>query len=147
MLKKHKKILSLLAVTYLVFILSTLTVYSATTGSKMALQTDPTKPLEYIPLEPNAFPGVSTTGSDGDIGTFLGQIFNFGIAAAVVLALLEIIWGGVEYMTTDSWYTKGDGKDRIYNAIIGLGIALISYLLLYTINPDLVDFSKNLLFK
>ncbi len=98
--------------------------------------------LEYVPLEPNAFPGVTKSTS---LGAYLGLIFNFGIAIAVVLTLIMIIWGGIMYMTTDSWEGKNDGKAKITNALWGLGLALISWLLLYTINPALVDFRNNTL--
>jgi len=98
--------------------------------------------IEYVPLEPNAFPGVTSSAS---LGAYLGLIFNFGIAIAVVLSLVMIIWGGIMYMTTDSWSGKDEGKSKITNALYGLGLALVSWLLLYTINPDLVSFSKNTL--
>lgn len=101
--------------------------------------------IEYVPLEPNAFPGINTSGTSGDLGAFLGQVFNFGIAAAVTLAFIMIIWGGIEMMSSDSWTKKDGGKKKIWDAIWGLLIALISWLLLYTINPDLVNFSGNLL--
>src|SRR5689334_12127314 len=65
------------------------------------------------------------------------------IAIAVVAALTFIIWGGIEYMTTDSWSGKNDGKTKIQDALYGLGLALVSWLLLYTINPTLVSFSGN----
>ncbi|MFA6797185.1 MAG: hypothetical protein WCR40_00515 [Candidatus Paceibacterota bacterium] len=142
MSKKYKKNLFLVILCF-IFIFSTnivLVVSAATAPTDNGILGD------YVPLEENAFPGVSTDGNKGDLGAFVGQIFNFGIAIAVVLALIEIIWGGVQYMTTDSWYTKSDGKDRIQNAFLGLAIALLSYLLLYTINPELVDFSDNRLF-
>ncbi len=97
----------------------------------------------YTPLEPNALPGV--TESAANLGSFLGSVFNFGIAAAVVLALIMIIWGGIEYMTTDAWMKKGEGKKRITDALLGLGLALVSWLLLYIINPNLVTYNGNLL--
>lgn len=98
--------------------------------------------LCYVKLEPNAFPGVTNST---DLGTFLGSVFDFGIAGAIALTLIMIIWGGIMYMTTDAWAKKEEGKAKIISALEGLGIALISWLLLYTINPDLVDFSKNTL--
>lgn len=98
----------------------------------------------YVLLEPSAFPGIADqTGSSLGLGNFLGQVFNFGIAIAVVLALAMIIWGGIMYMTSDSWTGKDDGKSKIQDALIGLGIALVSWLLLYTINPNLVTFQNN----
>lgn len=97
-------------------------------------------PVEYFALEPNAFPGVSQA-STGNLTSFLSAVFSFGIAAAIALALIMIIWGGMIKMTTDSWQGKDDAKSKITNAIYGLGLALISWLLLYTINPCLVQFT------
>ena len=109
-------------------------------------------PLEYTPLEPGAFPGLSTA-SNPNFLNFLGQVFNYGISIAVVLALVMIIWGGIQKMTTDSWFGQDEAKKKIKDALIGLGLALVSWILLYTINPCLVDFTgkagcstKNLLF-
>jgi len=97
----------------------------------------------YTRLVPDAFAGFETNTPGNSLGKFLGGVFNFGIAAAVTLALIMIIWGGIIYMTTDSWTGKEDGKSKIKDALWGLGLALVSYLILYTINPCLVDFLGN----
>jgi Type IV secretion system pilin len=96
----------------------------------------------YTPLQPGAFPGV--TENTADLGVFLGSVFNWGIAIAVALALIMIIYGGIEMMTSDSWMKHDDGKKKIYDALMGLGLALISWLLLYIINPTLVTFCGNI---
>ena len=99
--------------------------------------------VSYTPLEPGAFRSI--TGSDtvsfSNLSAFFGQIFNYGIAVAGVLAVVMIIWGGIEYMTTESWGGKSDAKKKIEDALIGLGLALVSWLILYTINPCLVQFN------
>ena len=96
----------------------------------------------YTPLESEVFKDFNTaTPTENKLADFLVNIFNFGIAAAVALALIMIIWGGIEYMTTDSWTGKEGGKEKITNALWGLGLALVSYLILYTINPCLVVFT------
>lgn len=96
--------------------------------------------VEYVPLEPDIFgTGVNTT----NIGSFLKEVFNFGIAIAVVLAAVMVFAGGVEYMTTDNWSKKSNGLKRIQDAAFGLGLALVSYLILYIINPSLVTFEGN----
>ena len=123
-MKKYLKIYIL--ITAFVFVIPSISAFAATT---------------YTPLEPNAFPGVDTSGASGNLGAFLGQIFNWAIALAVALAVIMIIWGGIQYMTTDSWSGKEEGKTRWTNALLGLGLALVSWLLLYTINPCLVYFS------
>ena len=99
--------------------------------------------VTYTPLEPQAFGNIPENGSN--LGAFLGAVFNWGIAAAIALALIMIILGGMQLMTTDSWTGKEEGKSRIFNAIWGLGLALVSWLLLYIINPNLVTFQGNLL--
>ena len=99
--------------------------------------------LTYVPLEPSAFAGFNQAQKSGNtLVDFLTNVFNFGIAAAIALALIMIIWGGIEYMTTDSWNGKEDGKTKIQDALYGLGLALVSYLILYTINPCLVVFTR-----
>ncbi|MFA5934795.1 MAG: hypothetical protein WC827_02860 [Candidatus Paceibacterota bacterium] len=104
------------------------------------------KAIEYIPLVKEDIFGAGT-GSTKDLGTFLQQAYNFGIALAIVLAAIMIFIGGVEYMTSYSSDKKSDGLKKINEAAIGLGLALISYLILYTINPSLVDFSGNTIIK
>ena len=95
--------------------------------------------MTYQPLEPKAFsniplePGVS-------LGTFLAQAFQFGLALAAALAVVMIVWGGVEIMLSESMFKKEDGKKKIWDAIWGLGLALVSWLILYTINPDILNF-------
>ena len=70
---------------------------------------------------------------------FLQWAFVFAIAAAGILALLMIMIAGFQYITAaGSEARAGAAKSRIQNAIIGLILALCSYLILNTINPDLV---------
>ncbi len=94
--------------------------------------------MTYQPLEPNAF-GTTLTNTSS-LGDFLSQAFSFGLAIAAALAVIMIVWGGVQIMTTDSWSGKSEGKQKIWDAIWGLGLALVSWLILYTINPDILNF-------
>jgi uncharacterized membrane protein len=102
---------------------------------------------DYVTLEPELWKTAGVGSGDGtkisttSLGDFLSKIFNLGIAIAVALSVVMITFGGVQYMTTDSWNKKEEGKERIRNALYGLGLALISWLILYTINPCLVTFT------
>ena len=60
------------------------------------------------------------------------------IGLCAVLAVVMIVIGGLEYMTSELAHTKESGKDRITHAVLGLLIALGAYALLFTINPDLI---------
>lgn len=75
-----------------------------------------------------------------DLQTYLPGVFNLTIGIAGVLAVLMILIGGVEYITTDAIQGKHDGKQRINNALWGLVLVLVSWILLRTINPKLTVF-------
>lgn len=103
----------------------------------------------YVPLAP--LPGTTMgdcvtkdgkiSGCTTDINTYIPGIFNLAIGIAGVLAVLMIVIGGVEYMTTDAIQGKSDGKERINNALWGLLLVLVSWILLHTINPELTIFN------
>lgn len=107
---------------------------------------------QYVPLAP--LPGTTqgdcvtdkngnVSGCTTDIQTYLPGIFKLAIGIAGVLAVLMIIIGGVEYITTDAIQGKSEGKARIQNALWGLVLVLVSWILLYTINPKLTVFNLN----
>ncbi|MCR4334390.1 MAG: pilin [Patescibacteria group bacterium] len=77
-----------------------------------------------------------------DLSTYLSAIFKISIGIAIAFAILMIVWGGLEYMLSGIPAMKLDGKKRIWDAILGLLLTLSAWLLLYTINPKLVDFSN-----
>lgn len=72
-----------------------------------------------------------------EIGTILSQFYVFGVSMVVILALIMFTIGGVQYMIAGD-RDPGPAKQRMKDALFGLILALISYLILYTINPDLV---------
>ena len=65
------------------------------------------------------------------------------IGLCAVLSVVMIVIGGIEYMTSELAHSKEDGKNRIMQAILGLLIALGSWALLNTINPDLLNSEFN----
>ena len=96
----------------------------------------------YCPLEDGVFDGFvsnAPAGTEG-LGLFLNQAFQFGLAVAAALSVIMIVWGGVEIMLSEGPWGKLNGKEKIWNAIWGLGLALVSWLILYIINPDILIF-------
>ena len=88
-------------------------------------------------------------GTDLTWGTSLPDIikyvylFSVGICGAV--ALLSILIGAIKYVGAAGNPSKmSDAKEQIFSAILGVIILLSSYLILNTINPDLVNFNLNL---
>ncbi|HRH31078.1 MAG TPA: pilin [Candidatus Paceibacterota bacterium] len=78
---------------------------------------------------------------DAEIDDYFGMIYRIAIGLAGTLAVLMIFFGGVQYMTSDALQKKNDGRKRIWNAVIGLIIALSSYAILNTVNPRLLEFT------
>ncbi len=74
-----------------------------------------------------------------NLGAYLNLMLKLFIGICAVLAVIMIIMGGIEYMTSEIANTKEDGKNRITNAIFGLLLALGAYILLFTINPNLLN--------
>lgn len=69
-------------------------------------------------------------------------IFNFAIFSAALIALLVLIYAGFQYFISAGNAEKlKDAKDRILAALIGLLILFGSYLILWTINPNLIVFN------
>lgn len=73
-----------------------------------------------------------------NVGDYFNIIFKIVIGLCGALAVVMIVIGGVQYMGDESIFGKTEAKSRITSAIIGLLIALGSYALLNTINPDLL---------
>lgn len=97
----------------------------------------------YVPLAP--LPGYTDQGSNGgNLSSYLNNMFKLGIAIATGLAVIMIIIGGIQYVSTDAVGGKSEGKDRITSALWGLLLALAAYIILQTINPALLCTSLNI---
>lgn len=85
-------------------------------------------------------PGIQSVdvGKENALADYLGLIFKLIIGITGVLSVLMIVLGGIEYMTSDVIFSKEQAKKRIWNAILGLLLALGSYAILNTLNPDLL---------
>ena len=110
---------------------------------------------EYTVLAP--LPGTTDCGDNiadpgYDPGTFeckttlekyLPGLFNLLIGLAAVFAVLMIVIGGIQYMSSDALSGKEDGKTRIWNAVKGLVLVIGAWLILYTVNPNLLNLNLN----
>lgn len=78
-------------------------------------------------------------GNPQNIGDLVANLYYFGLGIVAVAAFIMMVLGGFTYMTAgDNPGRIKEGTDYIKNAIFGLLLALISWLILFTINPDLV---------
>ena len=72
------------------------------------------------------------------VSDYLGVIFKIIIGLCSALAVIMIIIGGIQWMGQDSVFGKVEAKGKIMRAIGGLLLALGAWVLLNTINPDLL---------
>lgn len=84
-------------------------------------------------------PGAKFLGDTGNTGGLIANLYTFGMGLVGVSALIMLVLGGVIYTTAgDSQSRVNQARSMIGNAVFGLILALVSYLILYTINPDIV---------
>ncbi len=96
----------------------------------------------YTLLEP--LPSIDNTGQSSPqkeitLNTYIIYAVNLLIAVAAAAAVFMIVWGGLQYMTTDSWGGKTEGRKKATDAVIGLLMVLSTYIILKTVNPALVN--------
>lgn len=83
------------------------------------------------------FPGLEFLGEAVGLGDLIARLYVWGLGFVGVSAMLVFIYGGVRYMVAGD-RDPSEAKKAMTNAVIGLVVALLSWLILFTINPDLV---------
>lgn len=75
-----------------------------------------------------------------NFGEYMTDLYDYFIYLAGVLAVIVIMIGGFQWVSAGGNQSKiGEAKERISGAIIGLILALGSYMILETINPNLLS--------
>jgi hypothetical protein len=70
---------------------------------------------------------------------YVDYIFNLSVILAALIAFLSIIYGGVRHLTSaGNPAAMQDANDQIFAGVIGLIVILGSWILLTTINPQLI---------
>ncbi|MEX0919414.1 MAG: pilin, partial [Parcubacteria group bacterium] len=114
-------------------------------SSPVQAQTGDTQ-TPYQVLEP--LPGTYEIDSEGEEVTtasrYIAGIFTLIIGLAGALAVVMIIIGGIQYMSTDAMSGKSEAKSTISNALWGLVLAMSAWIILNTIDESLVEFDLNL---
>ena len=80
-------------------------------------------------------------GATSDPGAYISYFFIFGLGLVGFLAVAAIVVGGIMYMTGGTIGKVEKAKSIIWGAITGVILLMCSYLLLYTIDPTLVNLS------
>jgi hypothetical protein len=94
----------------------------------------------FVPIEtPQQSPLFNNLSESTSLADFLNKLFLTSISIGAILAVIKIMWGGYTYMASNLWTSKNGAKTTIQNAVIGLLILLSVYLILYQINPCILN--------
>jgi hypothetical protein len=99
--------------------------------------------LTYIPLEPlTGF--VNYQNGQTNFCSLLNGLFRLIIFLGGLLAVGSFVYAGVLYMTSEVTGTKSKAKDSLQASVWGLCLLLASYIILNTINPQLISCNQAL---
>jgi hypothetical protein len=101
---------------------------------------DATGKATYTPLEP--LPGVQSDAQSGNnFPAFVSSIFKIFITFGALFAVVMLVIAGIGYMVSESAVDISKAKDRAKAALWGLVLLTACYLILNTINPNLLQFN------
>lgn len=84
---------------------------------------------------------ITFDGTTAPIAKYIESVYKYAIGAVAILAAVVMIIGGAVWMTAAGSQTRiGEAKQWITGALIGLVLSLCSFMILQTVNPDLVAF-------
>lgn len=87
---------------------------------------------------------IAATPAEALKGT-LNKAFNWGFLIIGSLALLSFLYGALRYMTSVGGAGTGEGKDRMIGSILGIVLIVSSWLIMKTINPQIINLEFNAL--
>jgi hypothetical protein len=98
---------------------------------------------QYTLLEPVKLNGSQSTSSKIEISdkgftSYINSILKYIYQLIALSAIFFLIYGGVEYLTSDLINKKSEGKETIQRVITGLIFVFTVWLIFNTINPDLL---------
>lgn len=75
------------------------------------------------------------------LAKYIQAFYNYGMAIVGILAAIVLMGGGVLWLTSGGDSGKiGQAKELIMGSIIGTGILFSSWIILNTVNPELLNF-------
>lgn len=91
-------------------------------------------PIPCDPKLPGGCPSPATPAG------YIARLYQFGLMIAGLAAFGAIIYGSLKYvLSAGNIGSQQDAREQITSAILGLVLLLGAFLILYTINPDLVN--------
>lgn len=67
-------------------------------------------------------------GGYSDLGTFVTNILTLAFGIAIILVLIMLVWGAIEWVTSGGdKEAVGKARSRIINALIGLAVLAVVF--------------------
>lgn len=82
---------------------------------------------------------IGNVSTVNDIGEYINAFYQWTLTAGMIVATVVIMVGGVQYMLGKGSGNVQKAKDRIRHAVIGFVLLLTAYVILSTVNPQLVS--------
>ncbi len=96
-------------------------------------------PIPTIKFTDMGNPAAGTTYGLPWIAEYISGLYRYSVNFAGIIGTVMIIIGGFQYLTAGGDVNRVKaGKQRIADAIMGMLLLIGSYVVLYTVNPDLV---------
>lgn len=91
---------------------------------------------EYVPLI--GLPGLNTPAATRTLVDYINAIYYLTIVIGSLVGVMRLAFAGVKYSVSDVVTDKHAAMHDIQGVLLGLAILLIPFIVLKTINPDLI---------
>lgn len=91
------------------------------------------------PLKANLEISIGSVGTIKSIGEYINVVYKYVIGFGVLAIVLTIIVSGFQWMVSGIADQIGAAKKRIGNALLGLLLLLGAHIVIYTINPQILQ--------
>lgn len=106
-------------------------------GEKITQQLHEYQTKYTLPCQPLAG---GQCASDQTPAGYIARLYQFGLMIVGLFAFGGIVYGALKYiLSAGSMADQSDAKDQITQAVLGLVLLLGSFLILYTINPEITN--------
>lgn len=104
--------------------------------------------VQYILLEPIKDPKTNSTTTSlslnkDSISEYLNLILQYIFLLIAITAAFYLIYGGIQYLTTDIIHLKMEGKETITRVLIGLVFVFSVWSIFNLLNPNLLKLDFN----
>jgi len=124
---------------------------AATTGGGLKdVETNftPIKPLLQINIPTVNFSDIKVEGEKGSryvdipyLAEYVKGVFNYALGLLVMIAIIMLMIAGVKYIMARGGAGVGEAKKMIGNAVFGLILGLMSFVILNAVSPSLTNLS------